>query len=154
MRDPEEPDRTDIEILRLLMNNARLSNKEIAASVGIAPSTCHERIKALRKRKTLLGSHAEIDFHAIGLSVEALLFVQLAKLKREVVDQFLRETSAVREVRSVFLISGHFDLVAHVIVRDMEQLKDLISNRFNRYEAVVRVETSVVFNRGTQHTMP
>jgi DNA-binding Lrp family transcriptional regulator len=154
MRDKYELSRMDFEILRLLMDDARLSNKEVATSVGLAPSSCHERTKALRKRGILLGSHAEVNLQALGLTLEALLFVQLAKLKRPVVDKFLREIAVVREVRSVFLVSGRFDLVVHVVIRDMEHLKNLISDRFNRRAVVVRVETSVVFNRAVQYGMP
>jgi DNA-binding Lrp family transcriptional regulator len=149
-------DRTDVAILRLLMNDARLSNKEIAAKVGLAPSSCHGRLKSLREKKILLGSHAEVNLQALGVALEALLFlfVQLAKLKSEEVDKFVKETSAVLEVRSVLLVSGHFDLVVHVAVRDMEHLKSVISNHFNRHAKVLRVETSVIFNRRTQHAMP
>lgn len=147
-------DRTDFAILRLLMNDARLSNKEIAATVGLAPSSCHERVKALRKREVLMGSHAEVNLRALGLTLEAVLFVQLAKLKRLIVDKFVSKTAAVPEVRSVFLISGRFDLIVHVAVRDMAQLKNLISNHFNRHAVVVRVETSVVFDHEVRHAMP
>lgn len=80
--------------------------------------------------------------------------MQLGKLEVQVVDEFISSTAAVLEVRSVFLISGHFDLIVHVAVRDMEHLKELISEHFNRHAVVVRVETSVVFNRETQHALP
>ena len=109
-----ELDRTDFDILQLLAKDARLSNKEIAAAIGLAPSSCHERLKALREEGVLLGSHAEVDFGSIGLSLEALLFV-------------------------------------HVAVRDMERLKNLISEHFNLHPCVIRVETSVIFNREVQH---
>src|ERR1700722_7767704 len=149
-----DPDRTDIAILRLLMNDARLSNKEMAAKVGLAPSSCHERLKNLRERNILLGSHAEVDLRPLGVALEALLFVQLAKLKTQEVDKFVQETSSVLEVRSVFLVSGHFDLVVHVAIRGMEHLKSVISDHFNRHVHVLRVETSMIFNRRTQHAMP
>lgn len=147
-------DRTDVAILRLLMKDARLSNKEVAAAVGIAPSSCHERMKSLRKRGVLLGTHAEVDLQALGLTLEAILFVQLGKLERQVVDEFLSSTATVLEVRSVSLVSGRFDLIVHVAVRDMEHLKDLISTHFNRHAVVERVETSVVFSRKERHAMP
>ena len=136
------------------MKNARLSNKEIAVEVGLAPSSCHERIKSLRTRGVLLGTHVEVNLQALGFALEAILFVQLAKLEVQVVDKFLKSTAAVPEVRSVFLLSGRFDLIVHVAVRDMEHLKELISKHFNRHAAVLRVETSVVFNRETRHSMP
>jgi DNA-binding Lrp family transcriptional regulator len=147
-------DRTDFAILRLLMNDAWLSNKQIAAAVGLAPSSCHERIKSLRARGILLGAHAEVNLQAMGFALEAVLFVQLGKLAIEVVDAFLDLTAAVPEVRGVLLVSGRSDLIVHVVVRDMEHLKAIISEHFNRHAVVVRVETSVVFNRQERHCMP
>ncbi|GFZ96738.1 Lrp/AsnC family transcriptional regulator [Dyella caseinilytica] len=147
-------DRTDFAILRLLMKDAWLSNKQIAAAVGLAPSSCHERIKSLRARGVLLGAHAEVNLQAIGFALEAVLFVQLGKLEIEVVDNFVSATAAVPEVRGVFLVSGRADLVVDVVVHDMEHLKAIISQHFNRHAVVQRVETSVVFNRKQQYGMP
>jgi DNA-binding Lrp family transcriptional regulator len=147
-------DRIDFGILRLLMSNARASNKEIAASVNLAPSSCHQRIRALRKQGMLRGTHAEVDLASLGWPLEALLFVQVAKLEAQRVDRFVRETASVSEVRNVFLISGHFDLVVHVVARDMEHLKGVISENFSRHASVIRVETSVVFSRKARHEMP
>jgi DNA-binding Lrp family transcriptional regulator len=147
-------DRTDFGILRLLMSDAALSNKQIAAEVGLAPSSCHERLKSLRRRGVLLGSHAEVDLKFLGLTVEALLFIQCSKLEARQVDTFMKDIGKLRQVRAVFLVSGHFDLVAHVAVSDMGQLKEVISEHFNRHACVTRVETAVVFNRVTQHEIP
>lgn len=147
-------DRTDFAILRLLMKDAWLSNKQIAAAVGLAASSCHERIKSLRARGVLLGAHADVNLKAVGFALEAVLFVQLGKLEIQVVDKFLSSTAAVPEVRGVFLISGRSDLIVHVVVRDMEHLKEIISEHFNRHAVVERVETSVVFDHEERHTMP
>lgn len=149
-----ELDRTDFAILRLLAKDAWLSNKQIAAEVGLAPSSCHERIKSLRARGVLLGAHAEVNLQAVGFSLEAVLFVQLGKLEIEVVDSFVSSTAAIPEVRGVFLVSGHADLIVDVIVRDMQHLKAIISQHFNRHAVVLRVETSIVFNRKQQHAIP
>lgn len=145
--------RTDLAILSILANNARISNKELAAAVGLAPSSCHERLKALRERKVLLGSHAEVDLRSLGLALEVLLFIQLAKTGARQLDDFLRKSASVPEVRSVFLVSGHHDLIVHVAIRDMEHLKRVISEHFHR-SIMVRVETSVVFNRMTNYEIP
>lgn len=147
-------DRTDFAILRLLTKNAWLSNKEIAAAVGLAPSSCHERIKSLRLRGILKGAHAEVDLQAMGFTLGAVLFAQLGKLEGKVVDAFLRSTATVPEVRGLFLVSGRFDLIVHLAIRDMEHLKDVISQHFNRHAVVLRVETSVVFNYERTHSLP
>lgn len=146
-------DRIDFAILSQLAKDAHASNKELAAAVGLAPSTCHERLKNLRQQQVLLGSHAEIDLRALGLSIEALLFIQLVKIGAEQIDDYLQKAAAIPEVRSVFLISGHFDMVAHVAVRTMEHLKRVISEHFHQ-DLVTRVETSVVFSRLTCHGLP
>jgi DNA-binding Lrp family transcriptional regulator len=147
-------DRTDFGILKMLMDDSGLSNKQIAAEVELAPSSSHERVKALRRGGILLGSHAEVNFQALGLALEALLFVQVAKLEAKDVDNFVRMTASVREVRNVFLVSGRFDLVVHLVVRDMLQLKRVISEHFNGHPCVIRVETSIVFNRQSNHCIP
>lgn len=149
-----ELDRIDFAILGLLTKDAWLSNKQIAAAVGLAPSSCHERIKWLRERGVLLGAHAEVNLQAMGFTLEAVLFVQLGKLAIDVVDSFIAATAAVPEIRGVFLVSGRADLIVDVVVRDMEHLKAIISEHFNRHAVVQRVETSIVFNRCQQHAMP
>ncbi len=70
-------DRIDFEILSLLQKNARLTNKELAAAIGLAPSSCHERLKRLRAESVLLGAHAEVDPSALGIGLEALLMIEL-----------------------------------------------------------------------------
>lgn len=147
-------DRIDFEILAALTRDARLSNKQLAAAVGLAPSSCLERIRSLRRGGVLRGAHAEVDLPALGVALEALLFVQLAKLDHAQVDRFVRRTAAVPEVRRVFLVSGPHDLVVHVAIPSMERLKQLISARFNRHACVLRVETSVVFDHRAHHALP
>lgn len=75
MNHSSKVDRIDFAILSKLMSNARASNKEIAAAVGLAPSSCHQRIRALRTRGILRGTHAEVDLPSLGWPLEALLFV-------------------------------------------------------------------------------
>src|SRR5262245_21936697 len=110
-----ELDRMDIGILRLLQNNARLSVKEIAAEIGLAPSTTHERIKRMREAGILLGTHVEVDPKAFGVGLEALFMIELSKHERGTVDQFMDDVINVPEVRSAFLVTGRYDLVVHVV---------------------------------------
>lgn len=147
-------DRTDVAILRLLQNDARLSNKEIAAAVGLAPSSAHERLKRLRADGVLRGSHAEVDPWALGIGLEALYMIELAKHEREVVDAFLRDVVGIPEVRSVFLVTGRHDMIVHVAVRDMQHLKDLALDRFTSRPGVTRVETSILFEAAYRRELP
>lgn len=146
-------DRMDFAILDCLTKNARISNKELAAAVGLAPSSCHERLKVLREKGVLKGAHAEVDLRALGFDVEALLLIQVGKLSAADVDAYMEEVADIPFVRSVFLISGHFDMAVHVTVQSMEHLKHLISDHFHR-EFVIRVESSLVFNCLSRRALP
>jgi DNA-binding Lrp family transcriptional regulator len=138
-------DRILFELLSRLTKNARLSNKELAAAAGLAPSTCHERLKQLREMGIWRGAHADVDLRQLGLSVEALVQVELRKHRQDAVDAFVKRLSEAIEVRQVFLVAGRFDLMAHVTVRDMEHLRDLAYAHFTSHEDVIRIETAVVF---------
>jgi len=147
-------DRTDFAILRLLQNDARRSNKEIAAAVGLAPSSCHERIKRLSESGVIRGAHAEVDPAALGVGLEALLMIELAKHQRGTVDRFMAEIVEVPEVRSAFLVSGRHDMVVHVAVRDTRHLKDLALDSFTNRPGVTRIETAIIFEARTRHDVP
>lgn len=112
-------DRTDVAILGFLQNNARLSVKEIAAEIGLAPSSTHERIKRMRDAGVLLGTHVEVDPKALGVGLEALFMIELSKHERGTVDTFMDDIVKVPEVRFAFLVTGRYDLVVHVVVRDI-----------------------------------
>jgi len=147
-------DRTDFGILRLLQNNASLSNKQIAAAVGLAPSSAHERLKRLRDDGVLRGTHADVEPKAMGVGLEALFLIELSKHERGGVDRFMAEVVEIPEVRSAFLITGHYDFVVHVVARDMRHLKDLALDRFTNRPGVTRIETSIIYEARVRHELP
>ncbi len=147
-------DRTDIAILGLLQNNARLSMKEIAAEVGLAPSSAHGRVRQLRESGVLRGAHVDVDPKALGIGLEALFMIELSKHERGIVDRFLDEVVDIPEVRFAFLVTGRYDLVVHVVVRDMHHLKDLALDHFTNRPGVTRIETSIIFDARRRHVLP
>src|SRR5882757_2210042 len=81
-------DELDSAIVRQLQVDARMTNKELAAAVGIAPSTCLERVRALRSAGTISGYHAAVSLPALNRRVQALLAVQVRPLSRTVIEGF------------------------------------------------------------------
>jgi DNA-binding Lrp family transcriptional regulator len=147
-------DRIDFEILRLVQNNAWMSNKQIAATVRLAPSTCHERIRNLRASGVVRGAHAEVDPRAIGLGLEALAFIRLAKYERAVIAQFMSDMEAIPEVRSVFLVNGRYDVIVHLVVKDVDHLRNLGLDRITSQPVVVNIETSIVYDSRSRLELP
>ncbi len=104
-------DEMNFEILALLQTDGRLSDKVLAARVGLAPSTCHERIKRSSEDGALESVHAVVDPKVLGGGLQAFYMIELVKHDREVVEGFRRDALAIPEVRQVFLVSGKFDFL-------------------------------------------
>jgi DNA-binding Lrp family transcriptional regulator len=138
-------DRTDAEILRHLQKNARLSNKELAAAVGVAPSTCLERVRRLAADGVLRGYHADVDPHAVGVGLQALVAIRLGQHSRPVVETFQAHALGLDEVVQVYHVTGANDFLIHVAVRDAEHLRDLALTAFTERPEVVHIETALLF---------
>ena len=147
-------DRIDLVILRTLQNDARLSNKELAHSVGLAPSTCLERVRRLRSEKILLGSHERVDPRALGIGLQAMIAVQLGRHSRGVLNKFHRDIAKLKEVVAIYHIAGRFDYLIHVGVRDADQLRDLALDAFTTREEVEHLETSLIFEYQSSPALP
>jgi DNA-binding Lrp family transcriptional regulator len=139
-------DRTDFEILELLQADARLSNKELAQQVHLAPSSCLERVRKLRDCGVLLGAHAEVNPAAFGVGIQAFIEVRLAKHSRDDVDNFRDHVLSQPEVQGLWHVSGQHDFLVQVAVRDSGHLRDLAMDQFTSRSEVVNLETSLIFD--------
>jgi len=143
-------DRTDHQILALLSKNARISNKEIAHEVGLAPSSVHERLKRLQTNGLLGDAHADIHLDKLGLSLKALLFVQLAEHRKNELNKFLEDLREIPEVRAGWMISGRFDAIVEVVAKDTSHLHQVVVEKFSIKQEVHRIETSIIFENMVQ----
>jgi DNA-binding Lrp family transcriptional regulator len=142
---PEPLDEVDRAILRVLARDARLPNNAVADLVGIAPSTCHGRIRALRERGVVRGFHADIDPGALGLGLQAMIAVQLNAHTRDQIRAFVRDVPKLPGVVSAFHVAGADDYLLHVAVRDSDALRDFVLDHLTGHPAVRRTETSLIF---------
>lgn len=138
-------DRIDREIVAALANNARLSNKEIAARVGLAPSSCHERVKRLIGSGVLRGFHADVDPAALGLGLEAMISVRMKEHSRENYDRFRAHLLSLSEVAGIYHTSGENDFLVHVLVRDAHHLRDFAIDSIITRPEVGHIETGLIF---------
>ncbi|MGB3542211.1 Lrp/AsnC family transcriptional regulator [Rubrivirga sp.] len=139
-------DRIDRQIVRRLQNNARTSNKELAAHAGVAPSTALERTRRLEAEGVLVGYHAEVALGAVGLGLQAMVAVSLRQHARPLVEAFERHALGLPEVVQLFHTAGSSDFLVHVAVRDTDHLRTLALESFTERSEVARIETSLVFS--------
>lgn len=147
-------DRIDHEILAALQNNARLSNKELAASVGLAPSSCLARVSRLIREGVIKGFHAEVDPRALGIAIEALVFVHIVRHQRELMETLWAHLVALPEVRDLYYVAGSHDLVVHVAVRDVEHLRLLVAEQIASRAELGQLETSLIFSHRRSGVLP
>jgi len=147
-------DRTDRRIVELLQNDGRLSNKALAAAVGIAPSTCSERVQRLRDQGVFRGFHADVDPAAVGVGLQALVVVRLRQHAEELVNRFWDHTSAMPEVISVYHLSGGNDFLCHVVVEDSDHLRRVAVSGFTSLPEVSHIETSLIFEHRAKYALP
>lgn len=140
-------DRIDFEILRELQKNARISNKDLAAAVHLAPSTCLERVRSLQERGVFTGFHARVDPAVLGIGLLAVTQVRLRHHTRDVVDAFRQHCLDLPEVTRVLHVSGATDFLVELGVRDADHLRDFLMDAFTTWPEVGHLETSVVFDR-------
>ncbi|GAA2215088.1 Lrp/AsnC family transcriptional regulator [Nonomuraea monospora] len=140
-------DELDSAIIRLLQTDARQSNRELARQLGIAPSTCLERVRALTRRGVIRGYHADIDPAALNRGVQAMVSVQVRPLSRAVINTFKESAAAMPEVLSVFVLAGGDDFLLHVGVRDLDHLHGFLLDRLSKRKEIVGFRTSVVFQQ-------
>jgi DNA-binding Lrp family transcriptional regulator len=138
-------DDIDRAILELLAADARITNQQLAARVGVAPSTALTRLRGLRERGVIRGFHAELDLAALGRPLQALIAVRLAVHAREQIDAF---TSAVRQlpgVLMVFHLAGATDYLVWVAARDAQDLREFVVDHLATHTAVAHAETSLIY---------
>ncbi len=147
-------DRIDCEILTLLQKNARLANKKLADQLGIAQSTCLERVRRLIDEGALRGFHADVDPKALGIGIQAMISVRLVKHRAEIVEQFQAFASGLPEVRAVYHMAGANDFLVHVAVTDAAALRELAMNAFTTRAEVEHLETALIFEHSLRWVLP
>lgn len=139
-------DRRDREILAHLQNNARLTNKELAAKVGLSPSSCLARVRRLELAGVLHGYHADVDARVYGVTLEAMVAVRLEKHARPAIIAFERHLATLPELRGWYHLAGANDYLVHVAVRDAEHLREFVLSAFTGRAEVAHLETNLIFS--------
>ncbi|HEY0720855.1 MAG TPA: Lrp/AsnC family transcriptional regulator [Gammaproteobacteria bacterium] len=143
-----ELDRYDRRILELLQEDGRLSNQELADRIGLSPSPCLRRVRALEEAGVIAGYRAQLDAKQLGLTLMALIHISMDRHTPERFANFETQVAALPEVLECLLITGQdADYQLKVIVRDMEAYQELLLNKITRIDGVSGVHSSFVLRR-------
>lgn len=146
-------DRYDRAILAILQEDGRLTNQELAERIGLSPSPCLRRVRAIEESGAIIGYRALVDAKAMGLSLMALIHISMDQHTPERFKNFETQIAAIPEVLECLLITGQSaDYQLKVIVKDMDAYQEMLLNRITRIKGVSGVHSSFVLRRVVNKT--
>ncbi len=148
-------DDKDLQIVRELQKNGRLTNLELAERVNLSPSPCLRRVKKLERRGVIRGYTAVVDQGLYGLPITVFIRIRLERHAEEHVGVFEREIAAVDEVLDCYLMTGDADYLLRVIMPSLESYEAFIRTRLQRIPGVASIDTGFAYGTVKQtHVFP
>jgi Lrp/AsnC family leucine-responsive transcriptional regulator len=146
-------DRYDRQILEILQADGRLPNQDLADRIGLSPSPCLRRVRALEESGLIVGYRALLDAKKLGLTLMALIHIAMDKHTPERFANFEATVGLLPEVLECLLITGQdADYQLKVAVRDMDHYQALLLDKLTRIEGVTGVHSSFVLRQVVSRT--
>ncbi len=150
---PIRLDRYDRRILEILQEDGRISNQDLAERIGLSPSPCLRRVRALEESGLITGYRALLDARRLGLTLMALVQISMDRHTPERFARFDAAVGGLPEVLECLLITGReADYQLKVVVHDMDAYQELLLNKLTRIEGVSGVQSSFVLRRVVDRT--
>jgi len=141
-------DRTDKRILDELQKDGRISNLELAEKIGLSPSPCSRRVKALMDSGVIGKTVTLLDEEALGLSLIALIHISMDRHTPDRFEVFEQAVASFPEVLECLMITGsEADYLLKVVVQDMKSYQHFLLGKLTRLAGVTGVQSSFVMRK-------
>jgi len=140
-------DAIDLKILDVLQRNARISNAELAQSVGLSPSPCLRRIRNLEKAGVISKYAAILDQTEVELSISVFVQVTLERQVEAALETFERLIRERAEVLECYLMTGDADYLLRIVVPDVAAYERFLKDHLTRIPGVASIKSSFALNR-------
>ena len=137
-------DKTDIEILKILQKNGRITNTELAKKIGISPPPALERVKKLEKNGVIRKYVALVDPSSIGIETFTFVEVTLSRHGKDAVKEFIEAATKIEEVLEFYHITGDADFLFKIAVPSISAYERLIINKLIELPHILHLKTMVV----------
>ncbi|MGO1750360.1 MAG: Lrp/AsnC family transcriptional regulator [Marinobacter sp.] len=141
-------DKTDRRILAQIQQDASLTNQQLAEKVGLSPSPCLRRVRALEDAGVIVRTVTVLNHKKLGLSLTVIILIGMDRHTPERFAAFEEQVSEYPEVLECYLVTGHdADYMLKVVVPDMDEYHHFLLNRITRIQGVSGVHSSFVLKR-------
>ena len=144
-------DETDLQLLKTLQRNAKLTTKELAEAVHLTPTPVFERQKRLERQGYIKKYVAVLDAEKLGQGLQVFCKVKLKQINHEIADSFTRRILRIPEVTECYNTSGAYDYLLKVRARDMKQYQEFILNKLGDIESLSSIESTFVMSEIKQN---
>lgn len=138
-------DARDLQIVRALQDDGRLSNLDLAQRVNLSPSPCLRRVRLLEEAGVIRGYSADVDPRALGLNVTAFIRITLTRHDRDAVARFESRVRDIDEILDCHLLTGEADYLLRVMVPDLDAYEGFVRNRLHAIPGIASITTSLVY---------
>lgn len=146
MEKTELLDAVDMEILRALQKNARLTTKELAAMVNLSTTPVFERVKRLEQRGYIKGYVAVLDAEKLGRAFVVFCSVKMRRIGREIAEDFARVVRSIPEVTECYNISGSYDYLLKIHAPNMKYYQEFVLNILGNIDHLGSLESTFVMD--------
>lgn len=140
-------DKTDLKILKILQDNAKITNLQLSAEIGLSPAPTLERVKKLENAKLIKGYYTQLDYEALGIGISAIIQITLTRQVENAISNFKKEINKIPEIMECYQVTGNADYVLIVMLKDIRDFEALISQKLSKMEEIGQMQTMVVLSK-------
>jgi Lrp/AsnC family leucine-responsive transcriptional regulator len=141
-----ELDKIDLQILKILQENGRITNLQLSNEIGLSPAPTLERVRKLENAEYIKSYHALVDEEKLGLGIKTFIQVSLDFHKSNTIDIFLKEIQKIKEITECHHVTGQCDFLLKVYVRDIKLYEQLIMDKISRIPVVKTFQTMMIMS--------
>lgn len=141
-----ELDKIDLQILKMLQQNGRITNLQLSNEIGLSPAPTLERVRKLENSGYILSYHALVDEEKLGLGIKTFIQVSLDFHKNNTIQTFLDEIQEIKEITECHHVTGQCDFLLKVYVKDIKSYEQLIMQKISRITVVKTFQTMIIMS--------
>ncbi len=140
-------DKIDFKILKILQENAKITNLQLSGEIGLSPAPTLERVKKLENAKLIKGYYAEVNEEALGVGIKAIIQITLTRQIENAIANFKKEINKIPEIMECYQVTGSADYILIVMLKDIRDFEMLISTRLSKMEEIGQMQTMMILSK-------
>lgn len=140
-------DKIDLKILKVLQENAKITNLQLSGEIGLSPAPTLERVKKLESAKLIKGYYTQVNEEALGIGIKAIIQITLARQLENAISNFKKEINKIPEIMECYQVTGNADYILIALLKDIRDFENLISQRLSKVEEIGQMQTMVILSK-------